>query len=213
MTRRQFALGGATTSMMSAVASSKDAEEQGWTVQFRRLMEEVPRLKLVARLAPASVYSSQLNLLAKTSVEATPGAVLDLWLADRQDHLLLTWYRSASREKRAFICALLLCHRIEELREPRNEREMDFQLAPERFSPPEATERLEELEYVKTHARSLAKNFHQTLLKVPDILPNKISGFAYTAALTDMEHNELLSDAANFDRKQAVRRKTNPAKD
>lgn len=125
----------------------------------------------------------------------------------------LAWYRSASREKRTLICAIMLCNRIEDLRETWNGRGTDFQLSPKRFMEPEAAERLEELEYVKIHARVLAKEFWEAVSRVEDIPSDKVPGFAYTAALSDAEHEKLLKDAANFAHKETARRKTSESKE
>jgi hypothetical protein len=183
------------------------AADENWSARFQALMKEIPLQNLVAKLEPSSISSSKKNLLMRSSPETTPGAALDLWIADEKDHLLLTWYRETSREKRAFISALFLCHRIEVLREPLDGRRTDFELSPMRFRAAEAAERLEELEYVKSNARALAKEFHAVLAKV---LPaEKVAGFAYTAGLGDREYERLLDEAAKVLAEELSRKKAN----
>ncbi len=126
------------------------------------------------------------------SMASTLNRGLDLWIADQRDYLLLSWHRTNSRQKRLLIAALFICERIERLRDPLDGR-TDFETAPARYKDTEASDRMEELAYVKKHARTIAKQLHAAL---STILPGeKVAGFAYTAALSDSEYAVLLKEA------------------
>jgi hypothetical protein len=164
---------------------------------FEKALVAALKEPLHAGLDETGVFSAKRNFesddtdsLESISLQLNCG--IDLWIADQREYLLLNWHRTNSRQKRLLIVSLFICERIERLRDPLD-GSIDFEKFPVRYKDREETERLEELSYVKKHARAIAKQLHAAMRKiVPD---HKLAGFAYTAALTDEDYAALLKEA------------------
>ena len=189
----------ATTLSVVVVGMANGSGDQGSAAlqTFSDSLTTAASQPLHAKLEETAIFSAKRRFAldpadSPDSIASVLNSGIDLWIADQRDYLLLSWHRTSSRQKRLLIAALFICERIERLRDPLDGR-TDFETAPARYKDTEASDRIEELAYVKKHARTIAKQLHAAL---STILPGeKVAGFAYTAALSDSEYAVLLKEA------------------
>jgi hypothetical protein len=137
--------------LVGLVSTSANAAviSESWRLDYCQALRDLASGKVGLEESRASRGALEMQAHILDYRKSVP-AILHLWIKDEPIELL--WWQKDDRVARAFILSLYL-----PMSDEGSSALPSFQTDAKRFQPGEARERLDELEYVRTHLPSIAK--------------------------------------------------------